>query len=216
MSSEHQTKICPHCNHPSPQHVVFRQDYRETLHADSGDTYEDVPGTYAVALCETCGQLLLYNFIGGAPAAIVLDTEHLLWPQRHVLTEAVPARVRAIYAEAAAIRDVAPNAFAVQVRRALEALCEDRGSDTGSLGKRLEVLVTRGELPTALAEMSDVLRLLGNIGAHADALEVHQGHVYALDEFFRAITEYIYVAPQRVRAFRQQLEELKKNASKGV
>jgi len=177
---------------------------------------EDVPGSYAVTVCDACAQVVLYHRFAPSTEDWPPTPHDLLWPKQRSLSDPVPERVRKIYEEASRIRDLAPNAFAVQVRRALEALCIDRGLPQGALGKRLEQLVARGELPAALAEMSDVLRLLGNVGAHADSLEVHRGHVYALDEFFRAIVEYVYVAPQKVREFRKQLEALRSDGFGGV
>lgn len=54
--------------------------------------------------------------------------------------------------------------------------------------------------------MTDVLRLLGNIGAHAAGQSVKLGHVRAIDDFFRAIIEYVYVAPSKLKEFRDRLE----------
>jgi hypothetical protein len=215
-SSSPKPAFCPHCGRSTPQRVVLRQAYAETLYANDGEVMEDVPASYAVAVCDVCQQVVLYNRLGSSAEGWIPEATDLLWPKPRSLADPVPERVRNIYSEASRIRDIAPNAFAVQVRRALEALCADRGLARGALGKRLEQLVARGELPAALAEMSDVLRLLGNVGAHADSLEVHKGHVFALDEFFRAIVEYVYVAPQKVREFRKQLEALQDKKPGGV
>ena len=57
--------------------------------------------------------------------------------------------------------------------------------------------------------MSYVLRLLGNIGAHASQQPVKPGHVRVIDEFFRAIVEYVYIAPQKIKQLKDQLSRLK-------
>ncbi len=121
----------------------------------------------------------------------------------------MPVRIQQIYAEAVAVMNTGPNAFSGQIRRALEALCDDRGSREGTLASRLSTLVARGELPSALGEMSDGLRLLGNVGVHEKGLDVQAGHVAAINDFFRAIVEYVYVAPQQVREFRTRLEKIR-------
>ena len=56
----------------------------------------------------------------------------------------------------------------------------------------------RRNSPT-LAEMSDVLRLIGNIGAHHGSAPVHPWQVHAIDNFFRAVVEYVYVAAEQAR-----------------
>src|SRR5205823_1359429 len=130
----------------------------------------------------------------------------LVFPPSGELHKSVPERVAKIYKEAARIKNLAPNAFAVQIRRALEALCEDRGAQKGVLQKQLKELAERGEIPTKLAELTDVLRLVGNIGAHASDEEVKPWQVYAMDEFFRTVIEYVYVAPGKLNEYKESLD----------
>jgi hypothetical protein len=130
----------------------------------------------------------------------------LLWPESGVLNNALPKQVADIYTEAANVKRLSPNSFAVQIRRALEAICTDRGARASSLHAMLAELVERGELPPVLAEITKVLRLLGNIGAHASDRQVLPSHVDALDEFFRAVVEYVYIARSKLQTFRNKLE----------
>jgi len=90
----------------------------------------------------------------------------LLWP-KFGLNKAVPERIRDIYDEASRIEHTAPNAFAGQIRRALEAICSERGATKGTLVENIQELANRGEIPKTLVEASDLLRLIGNIGVHA-------------------------------------------------
>jgi hypothetical protein len=46
-------------------------------------------------------------------------------------------------------------------------------------------------------------------GRGGDHDEVRHGQVSTIDEFFRAVVEYVYVAPSKVQSFRKQLEQLK-------
>jgi hypothetical protein len=112
---------------------------------------------------------------------------------------------------------LAPNAFAVQIRRALEALCEDREARGSNLQKRLLDLSEKGEIPSVLAEAGDVLRLIGNMGAHASDNSVHPLLALTIDEFFRAIIEYVYLAPKKMQDFREKMNAypggLKNNGS---
>jgi len=166
----------------------------------------DVPCAYYVAVCETCGEILLYRALAVPVEDKDFSLAHLIWPDPG-LHRAVPKVVTECYAEAAKIKNLAPNAFAVQIRRALEALCDDRGAKKGTLRHRLQDLASRGEIPPVLAEMTDALRLLGNIGAHATDQNVKPLHVLAIDDFFRAIIEYVYVAPSKLKEFRDRLEK---------
>ena len=108
------------------------------------------------------------------------------------------------------IEHIAPNAFAVQIRRALEAICIERGATKGTLVQNIQELANRGDIPKTLAEASDLLRLIGNVGAHAGDRDVHPLQAYSLGRFFRAIIEYLYVSPKTIQEFRASLEESKK------
>ncbi len=134
------------------------------------------------------------------------DLEHPSGTQLH---RAVPERIRAAYEEASRIREIAPNAFAVQIRRALEALCEDRGAKGRNLSARIEDLSKKGELPSALVQITDVMRLVGNIGAHGVGESVHPLQVYAIDDFFKVVVEYVYVAPAKLQEFKARFEKSK-------
>lgn len=163
------------------------------------------PCEYYVATCSTCNDLLLYhNFIDQT------DREHfceatLIHPSNRQLPDSVPDTIRQAYAEAARIQNIAPNAYAVMVRRALEAVCDDRKVQNGSLQKRLAILAGRGELPATLVEMTTILRTLGNSGAHYTIKGVTALMTWGMDEFFRAIVEYVYIAPSKIERFRKQL-----------
>lgn len=211
--------FCPHCSNRAPQRLIHTQEHPGKGYSTDGTLLEDsVPCAYHVAVCETCNEILLYHayFTGAGDKEFHLAD--LIWPDPGVLPVYVPKAVAECYQEAAIVKNLAPNAFAVQIRRALEALCDDRGAKKGPLAKRLQDLASRGEIPPVLVKMTDVLRILGNIGAHATEQSVKPGHVYAIDDFFRAIIEYVYVAPSKLKVFRNTLKHLRneKNISNNV
>lgn len=206
MKTIRRVAFCPHCGNRAPQRLIHTQEHEEQGYSMNGSlTDVDLPCVCYVAVCETCNNILLYQAFIDIPEDENFHLTDLIWPDRGVLHRAVPKAITECYAEAARIKNLAPNAFAVQIRRALEALCDDRGEKKGVLQHRLQGLVSRGEIPPILAEMTDVLRLLGNIGAHAADQSVKPGHVQVLDNFFRAIIEYVYVAPSKLKEFRDRL-----------
>jgi len=166
-----------------------------------------VPWGTFVAVCETCERILLYDDPRREMPATHFTSGRLVFPESGELHRAVPEAIRPVYSEAWRIKKIAPNAFATQIRRALEAVCEDRQTARGSLAVRLKQLAERGELPPNLVEVAGVIRLLGNIGAHAEGQRVHPLHVRALDYFFRAVVEYVYVAPSKLEVFRKTMQE---------
>jgi len=216
MDSLTKIAFCLHCCNRTPQTAIAVHTCSETtwFESEDGGREEEVDydGTYFVATCGTCRQLLLYwkqgdpNDEGPSGRLTYFRQSGLIWPARLMSGSAVPAPVATIYAEAAVVKRISPNSFAVQIRRALEAVCADRGATGHSLHGMLAELGRRGDLPPVLVEMTDVLRLLGNVGAHASDRTVRPSQVDALDEFFRAVVEYVYIAPEKLRRFREKLK----------
>lgn len=205
--------FCPHCSNTAPQKLI---DYSVSLHNDDG------AHNYFFTQCLTCLEALVYRHIDPRNTSpeishgrFKLDQYELMWPQPGDLHPSVPESVRRIYSEASAIKSRAPNAFANQIRRSLEALCKDRGTNKRVLAQSLKELSSRGEIPPTLADMTDVLRQLGNIGSHAGDQEIDPDYVDVIDDFFRAIVEYVYIAPHKVNEFKARLDYVSKLKSGG-
>jgi len=206
---------CPHCGNRTPQRLIHRQRYYErSWYVTTGKEDRDPWSTF-VAVCETCDHILLYENVGDMLNDDEFEKAELKYPKSGRLTIDVPQTIREVYDEAARIKEIAPNAFAVQIRRALEALCEDRAAKGHSLAEKLKDLSARAEIPPVLAEMTDVLRLIGNIGAHGISESVHPLQASAIDEFFKAVIEYVYVAPAKLRTFKKEMESSEKSEAKG-
>jgi hypothetical protein len=207
MSSREIVAYCPHCGNEAPQRLLLSHNYEKGgWYSEDGELADmAAPSLYHIRECCTCHDLLLYHELGADHAESSADDVDLVYPQPKDLDLSVPSSVRACYAEAARIQEIAPNAYAVMVRRALEALCDDRGAKAGSLASRLTEIATRGEMPPTLVEMTTVLRKLGNAGAHASSQPVTVPLTWHMDDFFRAVIEYVYVAPSKLKAFLNRL-----------
>jgi hypothetical protein len=99
------------------------------------------------------------------------------------------------------------------LRRALEAICDDKGIKPGSLKFRLDQLVSNGDIPPVLAEMTLVLRTLGNAGAHDADARISVYTTWALNDFFKAIVEYVYIAPNKLVRFKAKLHQAQSSGS---
>lgn len=212
---------CPHCGNKAPQKLLYRYQFVSSYikGLEKEGEYTPVIKSYFVCACETCNELLLRSAISmssSIPKDTLFITSPIQWPNPNQLHESVPESIKKIYDEAIRIRLLAPNAFAVQIRRALEAMCKDRGAKKGTLQVMLKELAGRGEIPPVLAEMTDVLRLLGNIGAHASNDSVTTSQARAINEFFRAVIEYVYIAPSKLKEFRDSLKKAKGDAKDDV
>lgn len=197
-------KFCPHCGNISPQKLMFSHMYDSVGYSVENDEEQIGPQCeYFVYICETCNDILLYHSFN--------DEElELAYPRNKELNNSVPQKVTQCYSEASQIQNKAPNAYAVMIRKALEEICDDRKVKKDVLHKRLKVLSDRGEIPPILAEMTSILKDLGNAGAHSSFLGVTVPLTWGMDEFFRAVVEYVYIAPKKLERFRKKLKSRKK------
>jgi len=159
-----------------------------------------------VCVCQTCNQVLVYDGVSRRETG---EWPDLQYPETARLHRTVPRSVRDIYNEAALVKAKAPRAFALLIRRGVEAVCEDRGITSGTLADRLKKLAAKGEVPPLLAEMTDAMRTLGNVAAHEPLEVVTVPMTWALDDFFRALVEYVYVAPSKLAEFKKKLSKAK-------
>jgi hypothetical protein len=194
--------VCPSCGNRTPHKLVFQHEHVGTWYSSDGTVSDgdDPASIYTVFECATCHDISLYSHL----EPLGFEDAALLYPEGDSLHKSVPTQVASNYSEAKRIQTISPNGFAVLVRRALEALCDDRGVPPGKLASRLGELAKKGEIPPVLAEISSVLRSLGNSGAHNTSQKVTVPMTWAMDKFFRALVEYVYVAPFRLQEFRKK------------
>ena len=189
----------------------YAYTYQTTWYREDGKADSEGPPLEAILCsCMTCHEPLLYlgiwrNEFGEWPA--------LAYPEKGELHKAVPDAIRAIYDEAFVIKPKAPRGYAMLIRSAIEAVCDDKGIPKGNLQQRLKKLADDGIVPPALAKMTDVLRTLGNSAAHDSVSTVTTPMTWAIDEFFRAVVEYVYVAPAKLEAFDAALVKASKKAA---
>lgn len=197
--------FCPHCGNTAPQ----SQRGQTTLYLS-----DDFNRTYWLASCSTCNEAILYRHDyyeepfgpdSGGDYFHRPERFSLVWPAKGELHAAVPDRIKEIYREAARIKKLSANGFANQIRRALEAVCKDQGETKGSLADKLKELATKNKIPPVLTEMTEIIRRLGNRGSHDDE-DVESQYVEPMDEFFRAVVEYVYIAPEKLKAVKTTLD----------
>lgn len=205
------TLRCPHCGNRTPH------DY---LHDENVAWLEEVDGherltehrRWALLKCQTCAEVSLYGkrmFQSGGPSHLKNYRVHdlrLKWPNVG-LPESVPEDVQAAYEEAVKVKEHSANAFANQIRTALEAVCNDRSAKGDNLHNMLGNLESRDEIPAQLGDMTDLIRMVGNAGSHADRFDVDERFVEPIDDFFQTAVRYIYELPG-------QLEEVQKEYEK--
>jgi Domain of unknown function (DUF4145) len=178
MSSESQTKQCPYCSIAfsldgvDAHHSIVRFQGRSVVY---GGPQKEAPSfTFSAHLCPACEQPVMWlNELESDEDALTnrLVRTELLWP--HVAQYPVPPEIPSSYksalTEAAAVLKFSPNASAALSRRALQQVIRERGGVRhATLFKEIDEVLASGTLPPYLARDLDVIRRIGNLGAHPE------------------------------------------------
>ena len=203
--------FCSHCGNNTTQLLLYTHECEEIISIDheGGEHDESFPLMYYLTVCETCNHPILYAEVLWGTDEKDLQNSILLWPKQKVLSEKIPQKIRNYYEEAIKIKKITPGAFAGQIRKCLEALCDDRKIKQGYLSDRLKELSNKGEIPKHLTEMADILKYFGNIGVHSNETNISSLPVDTIDDFFTAIIEYVYGFPSRIEEIKQSYKEYK-------
>jgi hypothetical protein len=194
--------LCPHCGNKTPFKKILEHNFEddEVYQSEGEETGITWDICYEGYACSTCENIVLY--------VIVDDDEHqLVYPTGKFLDYRVPKEIRKCYEEASRIRKSAPNAYAVMIRKALEAICNDHKIKKGKLHYRLEGLCKKTNIPSVFAETSFILKKLGNIAVHETTLSITVSMTWSIDSFFKALVEYLYVAPSKLEEFVKMTEK---------
>lgn len=194
-----------------------------SYHVKSGDKKENRSSLASAqrykSHCEHCGNTTFKSRIGSPHKAYNSEQEYVeytlysceicehvillresaqLWPSSVTFPPEVPERIRTIYEEAKYVKSKSPSSFVVQIRRGLEVVAKDKNAKGKDLFAKIDWLIQHEGLPQVFGQMSHISRLFGNLGAHDTERDVKPSDADIVDEFFRAIIEYIYIAPAKV------------------
>jgi Domain of unknown function (DUF4145) len=198
---------CAHCSSSNLEHKGFIVLQRWITDAAPYGEFSYSDGVYA-SQCLACGQPTIWR----GTFCAELDPEPLkevqLYPREHE-NQALPARVRARLGDAARVRSATPSAYAVAVRRVVEAICNHEGAEGRDLYNKLDDLASKGRLPQEFADMGHQIREFGKLGAHDLEDDVTVDDIPAIDDFKDALLDFCYRAPAKIDAVRQRLEKRK-------
>ncbi len=190
------TTLCLGCGNVTPHAILA--EHTQSIYDEEGCNVID-QRDYLFLRCGTCGDVAVHHDDG--------EQTQSLWPLNAYLGRAVPVAVQKRYKDALTIKHHLPSAFAVQIRRALEAMCKEQGMNEKVLAKALTSLVAKLGLPDIASDMARVSRLLGNKGAH-DGPDVTEQEAGTLEDFFLALVEYVYIAPAKLSTYQTALAKL--------
>ena len=199
---------CSHCGSITLQTLAYQ--YKAPLLFDTLDDesiYEDFE--FLVYICTICNAPILYgdftiNYKEGSNLPILYPTGSSLLPPSYLVMreEIVPAHLQQLYSEIWHMKRRSPTAFVAQVRRALEFICNDQNASGRNLANKLKDLINKGVFPEKIGDITDLLRIFGNLGAHYSEEKINVWDAESIDDFFRLVVEYVYIIPAKVKLMR--------------
>lgn len=216
MWNDTEILICYHCANQVPQKRIGYHRGQELFEHIDGHRYNE-DFDYYFYQCPTCQGVSIYGKFAEYSGHEAMGRYRLyprgsqLLPESHKLAsrKCVPERIMKIYEKIWPLRHIAPNAHAGQIRRALEFICRDQKAQGKTLFEQLKDFVARGTFPGYFSEITDFMRQIGNLGAHAGEEDVDFWDAELLDDFFRAIVEYVYIAPSKIDRLKQRIGKRK-------
>lgn len=202
---------CNHCGNDAPHERVFNHSttfYFDTL--NDRDLYERY--NFILYKCGTCSGLTLLGgfdmeygeYAKNYPLLYPLGANVL--PANHTLVKGnpIPQKILRLYEEIWPLRHKVPNAFAGQIRRAMEYICEDKGGIGNTLYDKINDLAEKNIFPIILHDLAKMLKEVGNIGSHASDSEVDIWDAEILDTLFRVLIQYVYITPSQIDRLKQR------------
>lgn len=195
--------FCGHCGQTATR-TIIHEGFFIARWNNLPERCEGAPtgGRYFVTVCGACSDVSVWRAVSYDSWDVAAsDPLWLAYPSNPVSHSAVPDTVRRCYSEASAVEPKSPSAYATMLRRALEAICDERKVPKGSLNTRLNKLLGRSEFSSVIVKMAHLLRGMGNLGVHETTIAPPTTLTELMDKSFGSILYFIYIAPSEIASF---------------
>jgi hypothetical protein len=196
---------CGHCGFDGQLDPKELVELERGIDTHEGDDWDWAKGV-RIAVCPVCKEPSLWTWIwhegwGDPPedVARIYPT-----PRDHSV---LPERVKTRLDEALRVRKISPDLYAVQIRRTLEAIANDKEAVGENLFQKLDDLAAKGVIPETLANIAHELRELGNLGAHDAEISVEPADVPVIEGLLDALLEHLYLAPAKLEAVKNLMDQ---------
>lgn len=193
---EHNDTIrCFHCGNIVPMKLVGR----DVSTWDEGKPYIGVE-EWSFYMCPTCKEptLICYYWQQDDKEITSHIGRSVMYPNNLFDDESIPENVRKAYMAAAATKSLDNSVSLLAWRRVLELTVKDLGAKGNSLYDQISDLSNRNLFPSSLQDASNLIRSLGNAGAHSDDFSEKWMNLTDIESLVKYILEYVYILPQKI------------------
>jgi hypothetical protein len=225
----YQGGICPNCPVETQQRFLFAtHDRSGPLHESGKVTGYARIRTLSLFRCEGCSTTLLYETmldeeLEGPFSLDAYDIPNPEWviedefeflkaskllyysplpyprQEKSILDPSTPESVRKCYQIGISVREISHDLYALQLRKALEAVCNDLGAaERLSSGKRamlwqqIDELGKQNLVGEFICKVAHELKDISNNGAHYSEQGVTEVDISKLEQLLGLITTYVY------------------------
>ena len=216
---------CPYCAttiHVNWNEIIFPSRLPGVCDSDLEDGYAIQHG-----FCPECRKLIVYLRHGVVTSGYDNDNrfwmtdveeENIIYPRYSVgrnLNQYVPEKYAQLFQESEEVNNISPRASATLSRYLLQMLLhEELQIQKKNLEEELTELERRGNIPTKLVTMLQVMRRVANFGAHPkkstnsnEIVEVEEGESTVMLDLLEEVFDYIFVKPKQQKLFLKDIEE---------
>ncbi len=205
---------CFHCGNETPMKKVGEYswgsrdlDYSEFEEFDFLFKYElfACPVCHKVTLRQTYGDESMIQYHANDQLSFY-DEQSILFPLSSIESNYVPSKIKAAYEAALKTKGIDKHICLMALRRTLELMLKDQGATKWGLKDKIEEVAAKGLLPDTLKEASSFAKVLGDTAAHDKEVEIDSYDIETIAEFISYIIEYLYIIPNKIRAYREVLD----------
>ena len=198
---------CAYCGNQTPHQRVGDHVVPKVTRGDVYVVHAEAEKQPFMMKCATCQQVSFFEKQSFDPVNDRWRKLYLVHPLMSVAPPEAPPKVQDRFKEALEVLNTSPSLCAVGLGKTLEAIMRDQEVPKMDLGPSIDHLVKKKKLPAQIGQMMHGLRELRNLGGHDDEHDdVRAEDVPVMVEFCRAIFEYLYVAPARLKGLQERLE----------
>lgn len=215
-------EICPYCPRAARQRFLYAENEFPESYVERGKVVLVVRlETISLFRCEGCKAILVYKTISeDLEGPEVMDqkspnwiielneddfekTSRLLCAVSHeipsLLDPATPELVKKCHEIGITIRAFSSDLYALQLRKALEAVCYDLGASEylpngkrAMLWQQIDELGKQNVVGEFICKAADQLKDISNTGAHYSETNVTEVDIRKLEQLLALITTYVY------------------------
>lgn len=194
---EHDDTIrCYHCGNIVPMKLVGR----DVSKRDEGDGYYGVE-EWSFYMCPTCQEpsLICYYWQQKGKKITSNVGRSIAYPNNLFDDKSIPQSIRTALQAASETKSVDVSISLIAWRRVVELICKDKNATGKNLYEKITNLSAQNIFPSTISDASNLIRLLGNEGAHSDSETIPRTIIYSIETLVKNIVEYVYILPQKVK-----------------